>query len=64
MEYKIIDDESPAGLAKKVNEAIKEGWKPQGGVGLSSVFLWQAMIRESQKLNTGEYIIAAKSEGD
>jgi hypothetical protein len=31
MEYKIIYSSSPEGLVKKVEELIKERWKPIGG---------------------------------
>jgi hypothetical protein len=31
MEYKIVYAPSPEGLVSKVNEEIKNGWKPIGG---------------------------------
>lgn len=31
MEYKIVYSSSPSGLSEKVNNLIKEGWKPVGG---------------------------------
>lgn len=31
MEYQILYSGSPSGLTQKVNEQIKEGWKPVGG---------------------------------
>ncbi len=47
MEYRIISERTPEKLVERVNEAIQEGWKPQGhfifafGYGFN-----QAMIRE------------------
>lgn len=32
MEYKIFSSDSINGLEKEVNDAIKNGWHPQGGV--------------------------------
>jgi hypothetical protein len=32
MEYKVVWTESNSDLEKEVNELIKGGWKPQGGV--------------------------------
>ena len=31
MDYQILTSSSPSGLTQKVNEHIKEGWKPVGG---------------------------------
>ena len=60
MEYKIINYWFPTGAGvdaeekvikdteKLVNEAIKEGWRPQGGIAVtvtSSVCFTQAMVR-------------------
>jgi hypothetical protein len=47
MEYMILYDASPEGLSDKVNAYIKEGWRPLGGVAITSSF-WQyaqAMVR-------------------
>jgi hypothetical protein len=47
MDYKIV--ETGANLKEieaKVNDLIKEGWKPQGGICYSSGHYFQAMIKE------------------
>jgi len=31
MEYKIVSSNYPEGLTQKINELIKDGWKPIGG---------------------------------
>ena len=58
MEYRIIEECSPEGMAEKVNEAIKEGWKPQGGVAIAYSwrgdcayykYFYQAMIKDSSE---------------
>ena len=48
MEYDIIHANfSLKNLIKKVNKAIKEGWRPQGGVCVDIGYGWaQAMTRE------------------
>jgi len=47
MEYSVIKTNLLKSLIKKVNEAIKEGWKPQGGVCLDVGYGFaQAMTRE------------------
>jgi hypothetical protein len=54
MEYRVISESKMADLVKEVNNAIKEGWKPQGGVSvtkglaplLGAAFVWaQAMVK-------------------
>ena len=49
MEYKIVNEYEQAVLEKKVNELIKQGWKPQGGIcwssGDSIMKYAQAMIK-------------------
>jgi len=46
MEYKIVKESySTDLLAKKVNEMIREGWRPQGGVCLASAYYLQAMVK-------------------
>ena len=47
-EYKIATDLECAGLQKKVDRMIREGWEPQGGAGVKSsgiVLFFQAMIK-------------------
>ncbi len=34
-EYKIVMSQAPAELAKLINELIKEGWIPTGGVAIT-----------------------------
>jgi len=57
MEYRIIKRGSEVELATEVNNAAKEGWRPQGGVSvtrglapvLGQAFLWaQAMVRDAK----------------
>ena len=54
MEYRVISESTRQDLFKEVNSAIKEGWKPQGGVSvtkgwappLGQAFVWaQAMVK-------------------
>jgi hypothetical protein len=48
MEYDVIHATwSMKGMIKKVNKAIKEGWKPLGGICVDCGYGWaQAMTRE------------------
>ncbi len=55
MEYRIVGRGSADELARDVNNAIKEGWRPQGGVShmvtglipFAQSMVWaQAMVRE------------------
>jgi len=47
MEYSVIKTNLLKSLIKKVNEAIKEGWRPLGGVCLDVGYGFaQAMTRE------------------
>ena len=57
MQYLIIKSGGEVELAREVNNAIKEGWRPQGGVSVAkSLFpiffpslLWaQAMVKETK----------------
>jgi hypothetical protein len=50
MEYTTVQASSNNDLIKKVNELIKQGWKPQGGIGITygSTPFYQAMIRETK----------------
>ncbi len=43
--YKLVIGTSSEELARKVNELIKEGWKPIGGVAVDNV-CYQAMIKD------------------
>lgn len=56
MQYQVIDADDIAALVELVNEAMEDGWKPQGGVastlavdqGRYSYYYAQAMVKESQ----------------
>ena len=49
MEYSVIKTNLLKSLIKKVNEAIREGWKPLGGVCMDVGYGFaQAMVRESK----------------
>ena len=58
MEYRIIKRGSEVELARDVNNAVKEGWRPQGGVShaargllplIALPIVWaQAMVRETK----------------
>jgi len=56
MQYSIVQHGDLSGLNKLVNKAIQKGWRPQGGVAVSSMYLstfgrstvyCQAMVIES-----------------
>lgn len=57
MQYSVIHEEAPGTLIRRVNEAIKEGWIPQGGItiactGTLEIFrvVWaQAMIKPEKE---------------
>ena len=46
MEYTIAHGDSLAVIIKRVNELIKQGWKPQGGICQIMGNYYQAMIKE------------------
>ena len=50
MEYKILSSRYPSELATDVNNAIANGWKPQGGVCIQDIGAswkyYQAMVKE------------------
>jgi hypothetical protein len=50
MEYKIISAFAPDELCFQVNQNIKDGWRPQGGISVDKTafgtFFRQAMIKE------------------
>jgi len=52
MEYDVINGHTLDDLRYDVNQAIKKGWRPQGGVCIwtkDSVTLWtQAMVKETK----------------
>ena len=52
-DYRVISAEQTDVLRSKVNEAIVNGWQPQGGVtihnsGSKIIAFYQAMVKESK----------------
>ena len=45
MEYAILQSRSLSGIMRDVKEALRQGWKPQGGVCKSDGIFYQAMLR-------------------
>jgi hypothetical protein len=54
MEYTLARGITSDSLIDKVNELIKQGWKPQGGIAMCGeevyTVYYQAMIKETSKL--------------
>jgi hypothetical protein len=48
MEYKLIRAELETEFLELVNKAINEGWIPQGGLALDSMYYFQAMIKNEK----------------
>jgi hypothetical protein len=55
MEYTILIVRTLSGLERKVNEYIKQGWRPQGSIGIEQnaqfntvEYYFQAMIKENE----------------
>jgi hypothetical protein len=56
MQYRVLSDKDLDALVELVNDALDDGWKPQGGVAISSStdqgytreLFAQAMIKESE----------------
>lgn len=51
MQYKVILTDSVGSLERRVNDAIKQGWIPQGGIAVWSERtspIMQAMIRPEE----------------
>ncbi len=50
MEYRIISKKNENELEREINEMLRKGWKPQGGLVVvdapDSWIYWQAVIRE------------------
>ncbi|MDE2096951.1 MAG: DUF1737 domain-containing protein [Patescibacteria group bacterium] len=53
-DYVIVENRDVASLQRDVNDMIRQGWEPRGGIALarpsSSLQMWrffQAMVRES-----------------
>ena len=49
MEYTVIQDNNLHTFIIKVNEAMKEGWEPIGGVAFGGFIYSQAMVRTAKK---------------
>jgi hypothetical protein len=51
MEFTVVSEYEIQTLIKKVNELIKEGWRPQGGIDTSAAsgFHYIALTRETKK---------------
>ena len=55
MKYRIISGETPTKIADEVNDALLDGWEPQGGVSVQMIwtgesfrgFYFQAVTRDS-----------------
>lgn len=47
MKYGLISYNSPKDLVQKVNESIKKGWKPLGGVSQDGGSYMQAIVNNS-----------------
>jgi len=45
MEYKVVAKVRLYELEEEVNKLIKDGWKPQGGIAVTSAYA-QAMVKE------------------
>jgi hypothetical protein len=45
MEYDVIRADSDTGLVRIVNELIKDGWEPLGGIAVDYEYVYQAMKR-------------------
>lgn len=48
MEYRIVTGQSVSNLEKAVNVAIKDGWKPQGGLIIHGYDYAQALVKDSK----------------
>jgi hypothetical protein len=53
MEYTVVEEHNREAIIKKVAEMIKQGWKPLGGIAVSTVapivgnyIFCQAMVKE------------------
>lgn len=47
MEYRVLMDNSLQKIVEKVNQAIKDGWKPLGGVSADDGWFYQAITKEN-----------------
>jgi hypothetical protein len=47
MQYKIVTGTNTDNLSNNVNNEIKRGWTPQGGVLINGMLYAQAMVKEA-----------------
>ncbi len=45
IQYHVVWDDSLLDLLEEVNEMIKEGWQPQGGIAANNDSVFQAMVK-------------------
>lgn len=48
--YTILSSYSETQLSNKVNEMIKQGWVPQGGITIEGINFYQPMVKLSREL--------------
>lgn len=48
MGYIIVKGHNLVDLENQVKELIKNGWKPQGGIAIDSLYMYQAMAKVSK----------------
>lgn len=57
MKYKILMESNPVKLQAEVNRFVKAGWKPQGGLVVST----QSPILTTSKTRVGEHTVFAQA---
>nr|WP_199162585.1 DUF1737 domain-containing protein [Elizabethkingia sp. ASV34] len=45
MEYKVLENSHSLLLEKEVNEYLLKGWIPQGGIAVTSLGFYQAIVK-------------------
>ena len=56
MKYRVVKENTYWALTMEVNNYIKEGWEPQGGISIErygeiSAYYFQAMIKREQQID-------------
>lgn len=51
--YTILSSYSETQLSNKVNEMMKQGWVPQGGIAIEGINFYQPMVKLSRESNGG-----------
>lgn len=51
MKYDVVKDGSIETMINEVNDLIKKGWIPLGGIGIDQYFWCQAMIKYESESN-------------